>query len=68
MKVTLFPPTFTCTAGENGNVYIKIENKNSAVAVEITADDGAEYTYDFSDREILSAERRGKTEIITLKK
>lgn len=57
-----------CYAGKNGNIYIKIENKNSAVAVEITADDGAEYTYDFSDREILSAERRGKTEIITLKK
>ena len=57
-----------CYAGKNGNVYVKIENKNSVVAVEITSDGGAEYTYDFSGREILSVERRGKTEIITLKK
>lgn len=57
-----------CYASKNGKLFVKIENKNAAVTVEITADDGVIYTYDFGDKEILNVTKNKGSVLITLSK
>lgn len=55
-------------SGKNGGIDINIENEDSVIRVDIAADDGVEYTYDFSGRKILNAEKKGNVVTLTIEK